>query len=190
MEHLAGMEAVSRELVDAALADKEAFAAIVERHESMVYSVAYNFFQDRTLAQDIAQEAYLELYRNLAKLENDAHLSNWLRQTVTRKCIDYKRRRKNRFHRPLEEIREPGRSDALRDPLLAGALGRKIAALPEKMRIVLILRFQEDLKLNEIAEATGIPVNTVKTLLHRSLKKLRAKAARFETEVCYEPLGR
>lgn len=184
------MQSVSRELVDAALADKEAFAAIVEKHQTMVYSVAYNFFQDRTLAQDIAQEAYLELYRNLARIETDFHLGNWLRQTVTRKCIDHKRRRKNRFHWPLEEIREPGRSDVRRDPILAGALERKIAALPKKMRLVLILRFQEDLKLSEIADATGIPLNTVKTLLRRALKKLRSKVAGFETEVCYEPVGR
>ncbi len=184
------MEPASRKLVDAALADKEAFAAIVARHESMVYSLAYNFFQDRTLAQDIAQEAYLELFRNLAKLESDVHLSNWLRQTVTRKCIDYKRRQKHRRYRPLEEIREPGFSDVRRDPILAGVLGQKIAVLPEKMRMVLILRFQEDLKLSEIADATGIPLNTVKTLLHRSLKKLKSKVARFETEVCYEPMGR
>ena len=184
------MEAVSRELVDAALADKEAFAAIIERHESMVYSLAYNFFQDRTLAQDIAQEAYLELYRNLTKLESDVHLSNWLRQTVTRKCIDYKRRQKHRRYRPLEEVREPGFHDVRRDPILADALGQRVAALPEKMRVVLILRFQEDLKLSEIADVTGIPLNTVKTLLHRSLKKLKSKVARFKTEVCYEPLGR
>ncbi len=181
---------VSRELVNAALADKEAFAAIVEKHESMVYSLAYNFFQDRNLSQDIAQEAYLELYRNLAKIESDVHLSNWLRQTVTRKCIDYKRRRKHRRYRSLEDIREPGFSDVRRDPLLADALGQRVAALPEKMRMVLILRFQDDLKLSEIADATGIPLNTVKTILHRSLKKLKSKVARFETEICYEPMGR
>ncbi len=184
------MQPVSRELVDAALADKEAFAAIVEKHESMVYSLAYNFFRDRTLSQDIAQDAYLELYRNLARIESDVHLSNWLRQTVTRKCIDYQRRQKHRCCRPLEEVREPSCNEIRRDPILADALGQKVAALPEKMRMVLILRFQEDLKLHEIAEVTGIPLNTVKTILHRSLKKLRSKVARFETEVCYEPLGR
>ena len=68
--------------------------------------------------------------------------------------------------------------------------GKELRPLPEKMRVVLILRFQEDLKLSEIADVTGIPLNTVKTLLHRSLKKLKSKVARFETEVCYEPLGR
>ena len=80
----------------------------------------------------IAQEAYLELYRNLTKLESDVHLSNWLRQTVTRKCIDYKRRQKHRRYRPLEEVREPGFHDVRRDPILADALGQRVAALPKR----------------------------------------------------------
>lgn len=184
------MKPVCRELVDAVLSDKEAFAAVIEKHKPMVYSLVYNFFHDRMLAQDIAQEAYLELYRNLGAIESDAHMGNWLRQTVTRKCIDYTRRQKHRRYRPLENTREPGCNDVRRDPILADALERKVVALPEKMRIVVILRFQEDLQLNEIADITGIPLNTVKTVLRRALKRLKPKVAGFETEVCYEPMGR
>ena len=184
------MNTVSRELVDAALADKEAFVRIIEKHESMVYSLAYNFFRNRTVAQDIAQDSYLELFRNLGKIETDVHLGHWLRQTVTRKCIDHTRRQKHRRYQPLEDVQEPGVSDRQRDPILADALGRKIAALPEKMRMVVVLRFQEDLKLNEIAEAMGIPLNTVKTTLRRALGKLRPKVAHLATEVCYEPITR
>ncbi len=184
------MKAVSRELVDAALSDKEAFVAIIEKHESMVYSLAYNFFRNRTVAQDIAQEAYLELYRNLAKIETDLHLGNWLRQTVTRKCIDHTRRQKHRRYQPLEDVQEPGFNDVQRDPILADVLREKVAALPEKMRMVVVLRFQEDLKLGEIAETLGVPLNTVKTTLRRALGKLRPKVAHLAAEVCCEPIRR
>ena len=179
------MPAASRELVDQALRDPEEFGAIVDRHQGMVYSVAYNFFGNRAVAEDIAQDAYLELYKNLHKIETDLHLGFWLRQTVTRKCIDWSRRLKHRRHQPLDDAPEPGREEAHRDPILADELSKKVAGLPEKMRMVIILRFQEDLKLTEIAEILDMPVNTVKTTLRRGLERLRPRVAHLAGEALY-----
>ncbi len=178
-------ETVERTLVDGALADPEGFARIVDRHKGMVFSLAYNFFQNRTVAEDIAQDAYLELFRNLGKIESDLHLTFWLRQTVTRKCIDWNRRLKHRRYQPLEDAPEPSFEEHSRDPILADELNRKIATLPEKMRIVLVLRFQDDLKLAEIGEILEMPVNTVKTTLRRALQRLRPKVAHLEQEALY-----
>ena len=102
------MDQPSRELTDSALRDPDAFARIIEKHKSMVFSVAYNFFQNRSMAEDVAQDAYLELFRNLNRIQSDLHLSFWLRQTVTRKCIDLSRRLKHRRYQPLEDVPEPG----------------------------------------------------------------------------------
>jgi RNA polymerase sigma-70 factor (ECF subfamily) len=177
-----------RTLVDGALRDPAAFSRIVDRHKAMVFSVAYNFFGNRSVAEDIAQDAYLELYRNLEKIESDLHLTFWLRQTVTRKCIDWNRRLKHRRHQPLEDAPEPGFEPEPRDPILAEELERMVATLPEKMRLVVILRFQEDLKLAEIGEVLDMPVNTVKTTLRRALERLRPKAAHLGSEAVYEAL--
>ncbi len=182
------MDRDQRTLVDNALADPAAFAAIVDKHKAMVYSVAYNFFGDRTVAEDIAQDAYLELHRNLEKIESDLHLTFWLRQTVTRKCIDWTRRLKHRRHQPMDAAPEPGVEPVRRDPILAGELARIVATLPEKMRLVVILRFQEDLKLAEIGETLDMPVNTVKTTLRRALERLRPKAAHLASEALYGPV--
>lgn len=179
------METPRRDLLDAALADKEAFAAIVKRSEAMVYAVAYGFFRNQALAEDLAQDAYLELYRNLHRLESDSHLENWLRQTVTRKCIDHSRRKKHKPHLDLEAAPEPRVGPVERDPVLAETLERKVAELPAKMRMVVVLRFQEDLKVSEIAEAMGIPVNTAKTLLRRALIRLRPKVAHLKPRISY-----
>jgi RNA polymerase sigma-70 factor (ECF subfamily) len=179
------MERAERTFVDNALRDPAAFAAIVDRHKAMVYSVAYNFFGNRTVAEDIAQDAYLELFRNLGKIESDLHLTFWLRQTVTRKCIDWNRRLKHRRHQPLDDAPEPGFEPEKRDPILADELDRMVATLPEKMRLVVILRFQEDLKLAEIGETLDMPVNTVKTTLRRALERLRPKAAHLGPEALY-----
>ena len=179
------MHTAPRTLVDAALRDPGAFEGIVDRHKSMVYSLVLNFFQNRAMAEDISQEVYLELYKNLDRIQSDQHLSFWLRQAVTRKCIDHTRRLKHRRYQPLEEIVEPGVEPESGDPFLAAVLRGKVAALPDKMRMVVLLRFQEDLKLAEIAETLDMPVNTVKTTLRRALARLREKVPHLEAEVCY-----
>lgn len=179
------MENAPRVLVEAALRDPEAFGEIIDRHKAMVYSLVFHFFRSRALAEDIAQEVYLELFRNLDRIASDVHLSFWLRQAVTRKCIDHSRRMKHRRYQPLEEVAEPGTEPVNGDPLLAETLQKKVAALPEKMRMVVILRFQEDLKLSEIAETLDMPVNTVKTTLRRALARLRESSRSLELEVCY-----
>lgn len=107
-------QAPPRTLVDNALRDPEAFGEIIDRHKAMVYSLAFHFFHSRALAEDIAQDVYIELFRNLKRIESDLHLSFWLRQAVTRKCIDYSRRLKHRRHQPLEEAVEPGFEPVMR----------------------------------------------------------------------------
>lgn len=184
------MTEIRRELLDAALADRQAFAALVKMSESMVFGLAFGFFRNRATAEDLAQEAYLELFRNLHKLDSDQHVVNWLRQTVTRKCIDRSRRKKFQPHLDLDAIPEPRAAPVSRDPMLADELASKVAALPFKMRMVVVLRFQEDLRLGEIAEAMDIPVNTVKTLLRRALIRLKPEVAHLKTEICYAPAGR
>ncbi len=179
------MEIAPRILVEAALRDPEAFGEIVNKHKSMVYSLVFHFFQSRALAEDIAQEVYLELFKNLDSIVSDLHLSFWLRQAVTRKCIDHTRRLKHRRYQPLEDIIEPGYTPEESDPFLAATLRKKVDALPDKMRMVIILRFQEDLKLSEISTTMDMPVNTVKTTLRRALARLREKAHNLELEVCY-----
>ena len=179
------MEIAPRILVEAALRDPEAFGEIVNKHKSMVYSLVFHFFQSRALAEDIAQEVYLELFKNLDSIVSDLHLSFWLRQAVTRKCIDHSRRLKHRRYQPLEDIIEPGYTPEESDPFLAATLRKKVDALPDKMRMVIILRFQEDLKLSEISTTMDMPVNTVKTTLRRALARLREKAHNLELEVCY-----
>lgn len=184
------MAEVRRELLDAALADREAFEALVKMSESMVYGLAFGFFRNRAIAEDLVQDAYMELFRNLHKLESDQHVVNWLRQTVSRKCIDRSRRKKFQPHLGLDSIPEPRAVPMARDPMLADELASKVAELPLKMRMVVVLRFQEDLRLGEIAEAMDIPVNTVKTLLRRALIRLKPEVAHLKTEICYAPAGR
>jgi RNA polymerase sigma-70 factor (ECF subfamily) len=161
-------------LVRAKAGDMAAFEAIVREHQSMVFSVAYHFAGNRAAAEDVAQDVFLELFRSLAQIDSAAHLCSWLRRVASHRCID--RFRKRRFEAPLDApALEPRAHDRPRDVLFDERIRREIAELPPQARAVMILRFQEDLDPREIAEALGMPVNTVKSHVRRSVETLRAR---------------
>jgi RNA polymerase sigma-70 factor, ECF subfamily len=150
--------------------DGDAFAELLAEHESMVFSLAYHFFNDRDRAADIAQDVFLQLYRNLDSIDSHAHLVHWLRQVTTRRCIDQLRRRRLRPV-PIEEAGHLSTPSG--DPTLGRALRQLVATLPESQRLVVTLRYQEDLGPEEISRIAGMRLNTVKSHLHRALRALR-----------------
>ena len=152
--------------------DSEAFATIVSEHEAMVFSLAYHFFNDRSRAEEIGQDVFLQLYRSLGTIETPSHLTHWLRQVTTRRCIDQLRRSKFRVV-PLDAVAEAESKDRVTDPLLDRKLRQLIAELPDMQRIIVTLRYQEDLDPSEICRIVDMPVNTVKSHLHRALQSLR-----------------
>lgn len=153
--------------------DHEAFAELVEQHEAMVYSLGYHFFGDRSRAEEVAQDVFLQLYRSLGTIESDAHLLFWLRQVTTRRCIDLARRSKMKAV-SLESV-DLRAVEKRQDPLLDRRLRRLVEELPEVQKAVVTLRYQEDLDPSEICRIVGMPVNTVKSHLHRALQALRSK---------------
>ena len=154
------------------------FEELVRQHQSMVFSLAYHLLHDRASAEEIAQEVFLSLHRNLESVESAAHALFWLRQATVRRAIDEGRRRRRRPQVALDEVAEPAARISSRDPMLEDALRRLIAALPEDPRTVMVLRYQEDLDPQEIAAVLDMPLATVKSHLHRSLAVLREKLAR------------
>ncbi len=161
----------------------DAFAALVKRHQSMVFSMAYAFLRDRSAAEEVAQDVFLELHRVLPALDSPAHVVNWLRRATAHRSIDRQRRRRTwlRFLWPLEQAPEPAAPPSRvveGDILLTAALRQLIASLPDKPRLVMILRYQEDMEATEIAEVLKMPLGTVKSHVQRSLKLLRDKLAR------------
>ncbi len=168
------LERENRTLARAVQGDPEAFATLVRRHQRMVFSVGLHFFHDRELAEDLAQEVFVQLYQHLGSIESEPHLGFWLRQVSVRKCIDYSRTQGKRRFVALEEADSPAPSSST-DVLVEARLRRLVANLPEKFRAVVVLRYQEDLSAAEMAEVLDWPVNTVKTRLHRALKMLRER---------------
>jgi RNA polymerase sigma-70 factor, ECF subfamily len=158
------------------------FTEIVRKHQSMVFSIAQHFLADRPAAEELAQDVFLQLHANLPGLESEEHVKFWLRKVTAHRCIDYQRRHRVR-QVSLDDAPEPATPAYSADPFLEKRVRRFVATLAEKPRIVVILRYQEDLSPEEIAETLAMPLATVKSHLQRSLALLREKMARTIGEV-------
>ena len=154
------------------------FGELVRQHQSMVYSLAWRFLRDRGLAEEVAQEVFLSLHRNLRSIESPAHAASWLRKVTAQRAIDEGRKRMRRPAVALELVAEPTAGEPKRDPMLQETLRRLVASLPEGPRMAMVLRYQEDMDPSEIAETLDMPLGTVKSHLQRSLALLRGKLER------------
>src|SRR5215212_2892608 len=167
----------------AAGGDAAAFQALVERHRSMVYRVAYQFAGNHHDAEDIAQEVFIKVYRSLDKFRQDAQLSSWMYRIVMNACIDHRRRHQPAGAAPFGEEAEQKMLNTAEDApgpeerAYAGELGQvlesEIRCLPKGQRIVFVMRHHQGMKLCEIAVALGLAEGTVKRQLHAAVHRLR-----------------
>jgi RNA polymerase sigma-70 factor (ECF subfamily) len=154
-------------------------------HQSMVFSMARRIVRDPSLAEEIAQDVFLELHDALPSLASEDHVVHWLRRVTVHRAIDQARRRRRRpqdhaaVSLAIPGVVEPAAEARNSDPWLAERLRVMVDALPVVPRTVIALRYQEELMPEEIAALMEMPVATVKSHLQRSLKVLRAKAARL-----------
>jgi RNA polymerase sigma-70 factor (ECF subfamily) len=153
-----------------------AFAALVRRHQRLVFSLALRMLSDRHNAEDLAQEVFLQLHRKLDVIESATHLEFWLRKVTTHRAIDRLRQEPKHEIVELEEGVDLMAEAGDDDPLLQRRLGELVEQLPPTPRAVILLRYQEDLDPLEIARTLDMPINTVKSHLKRSLATLRSRA--------------
>lgn len=156
------------------------FGKLLDEHSSMVFSVALRLLGDAGLAEEVAQDVFLELHSWLPRLENADHVRHWLRRVTTHRGTDAIRRRRVRPEGQSEEWddkydRAP--ADSGGSSSMGTAMERMLLSLPVAQRTVLILRYGEDLTPEEIARTTGDPLATVKSHLQRGLQLLRRKGS-------------
>lgn len=150
-----------------------AFAALVTEHQKSVFSLALRMLGSAPLAQDVAQDVFMQLHLKLASIESAQHLGFWLRRVTANKAIDQLRRSSLIRVTSLEgEAELPGAEDP-GDPLLQTRLRSMLLQLSPAARAVMVLRYQEDLDPVEIARTLEMPLNTVKSHLKRSLDSMR-----------------
>ncbi len=139
---------------------------ILEQYPSL-YRLAFTYVKNPDDAMDVVQESVYKAMRNAAQVQDREAVRSWLCRIVVNTALDLLRSRSREVL--TDTMPEAGREDAYADPDLLRALD----CLDGRERTVVVLRYFQDLKLQEIAQVTGENLNTVKTILYRSLKKLR-----------------
>jgi RNA polymerase sigma-70 factor (ECF subfamily) len=166
----------------------ESFDEIVRLYQKRIYRVLFLLLSDRELADDLTQECFLRAYKKRAGFRGDAQPYTWLLQIALNLARDHRRSRRNAFWRMATRWR---RSEAMEERVHRVADGRStpeqkllaleklkllrsaVGRLPDRQRVVFLLRFIEELSLDEIARAMNLKVGTVKTHLFRATGAVR-----------------
>lgn len=163
----AGADGDSQALARAARGgDLDAFEALVRRYQRRVYALAYQHLRDPDEAQDLAQEIFVRLYRNLARFDPERPFEPWFWRVAANVAASYRRRRRAAPAELPEDAAAAVRQDTL-------PLERALGDLNEELRLPVLLHYYADLPLDEVAAALGISLSAVKSRLHRARGALR-----------------
>lgn len=177
-----------RELIEACQrGDQDAFALLFDAHSDKVYSIALRYAGDEAVAMDIAQDTFLKLLSHIGQFRSDARFDTWLYRLVVNSCLEHQRRK--RKLRPILD----GFLDAMcavHDTVLHELLRQErhdavhevVGKLPPDQRIVVILRYMEELSYDDIAEIVGCSMGTVASRLNRAHKVLERRLSHFRRQ--------
>jgi RNA polymerase sigma-70 factor (ECF subfamily) len=170
--------------------DAAAARLVIRRNNQRLYRAAWSVLRNRAEAEEAVQEGYLKAFAAMNRFEGGSALATWLTRIVVNEAISRLRATKRRERSlkanglaVLEEHRtrlketpslSAGPEESLMRRELAGLLERAVARLPEPFRLVFVLHEIEGLGADEVADATGLPVETVRTRLFRARRRLRA----------------
>lgn len=174
----AGQAVADRAIVEVVLAgDTDAFAGLLQCHQSAVYTHMLRMVRRPEDAMDLTQESFVKAFKYLAHYNPRWAFKTWLMTIATNTAINFIQKRRLQTV-SLEEVAEPAAEPRRDAKELESALLAALARLPEKARAMFNLRYQEGLPLAEIGAALGESQSNVKVTLHRTRRFLRVELER------------
>ncbi|ADU29226.1 RNA polymerase sigma factor [Evansella cellulosilytica] len=166
---------MNRLVTKAQKGDDKAFLKLFQKYEQDIYRMAYVYVKNKDDALDVVQEVAYRSFTKIETLKNPQYFKTWLMKITINCSVSCIRKNKKVVHlkREYEEF-IPSESE---DISLSISLKQLLDYLNEEEKSIIILRFYKEYTLKEIGEVLNIPLGTVKTLLYRSLEKLRKKAS-------------
>lgn len=156
-------------IIDKVKQDAENFRLVIKKYQELVLNYIYGWIWDRYFAEDLTQETFIALYKNLGKYDKSKSLKAWLLTIARNKSIDYLRYNVARKELPLK-------GDLVGEDevqIEEGHLKEMMDGLDKKYKEVLLMYYWQELTYKEIAEILGISINTVKTRLKRAKDNLK-----------------
>ncbi|CAH0122662.1 RNA polymerase sigma factor FliA [Paenibacillus sp. CECT 9249] len=171
--------------------DQRAFAEIVDLFKDKIFHLAYRMLNNRHEAEDVVQDTFLRVFKNLDRYDEHQKFSTWIYRIGTNLCIDRLRKRKPTYSLDAEMNDQEGidgysmipSDDVTPESELIVSETQQlirdaIDTLPAKYKSVMILRYLQDLSLQEISDVLDMPVTTIKTRVHRGREFLRKRLER------------
>jgi len=162
--------------------DTDAYAGLVRRYQDAVYATAHYYMGRYGAADDVAQESFWQAYRSLPHLRDPDRFGPWLKEVTTRTAANWLRKNLTRLRTetPLPQRRTIPFEDARKGPQGMAERGETyervqmaIDALPERYRLVVVLRYMQELSYDEISRFTGESRDEIRGILHRASVQLR-----------------
>ena len=189
------MTSDDRALIDQCLAgDSDAFGSLMQRYQDRLYGTLVHLLGSPQDALDVAQDAFLLAYKNLASFRGDSAFYSWLFRIAHNAAVSFRRRERSRSGGgPKQSIDhgrdvygdEPADSSPAADPSSEMVTDERrrvvqaaLAELPEDYRTVLVLKEMDGLRYDEIADMIGCPIGTVRSRIHRARSELKDKLSR------------
>jgi RNA polymerase sigma-70 factor (ECF subfamily) len=166
-----------------AVGDMSALGELARKHQAKILELAFRTLGAWDIAEDVAQETFLRVYRAAKSYKPTARFTTWLYRIVINLCLDEQRKR-TRAGRPLEpEIYEQltaSNSNPVEKQEIAASVRAAIYALPERQRLAVVLHRYNGLNHAQISETTGWTQSAVESLLVRAYANLRDKLAKMK----------
>ncbi len=151
---------------------KEILIDYVKNNQEKLYRVAFSYSKDEEASLDIVQEAITKALKNIGKLKNEEYVKTWFYRILINECLQYIKKNKRIITCELQEIEN---KIEWNDNITVDGIDiyKQVQSLNEKLKTVIILRFFEDMKIEEIAKITNVNINTVKSRLYKGLEELK-----------------
>jgi RNA polymerase sigma-70 factor, ECF subfamily len=164
--------------------DESSFKMLLNRHKDKVRNIVYITIGSTDSIDDIAQDVFITVYRNLGRFRYESQFTTWLYRITVNKCRDYLRKKKIRsIILPLKDSEDAGYEQINDNTDIPGIVQSAIAKLPEKLRIPLLLKDIEGLSYQEISETMQCEIGTVKSRIFRAREGLKNILEPFRQEL-------
>jgi RNA polymerase sigma-70 factor (ECF subfamily) len=153
----------------AAKGDRTAFTELVRRRQPWLRGLLRHLSGDVTLADDLAQRVFMKVWSKIRHLKDPTRFPGWLKRVALNEWIDHQRVRKDQWHQSYDDELQPGATNRVD---VGMDLDHALAALPDPVRLCVVLSYHEQLTNQEIADLSGLPLGTVKSHVRRGSGKL------------------
>ncbi len=161
--------------------DQHAFRTLVERYQRKIYALARGLVAAHSIAEDVTQETFIKVWRNLDRFDETYPFYPWLRRIAVNTALSALHGARERKNIPLDDqqVDETLLDRQIESQEMVARMQAEVAQLPEEQRLVFILRTQQEMSYEEIAETLQISVGTVMSRLHRSRLHLKERLQNY-----------